>query len=52
MNQEERDIRLFEYWQGELLSPEEVREVESWLRRGRIVGISRICNESFCVSVG
>ena len=31
MNQEERDIRLFEYWQGELLSPEEVREVESWL---------------------
>ena len=31
MNQEERDIRLLEYWQGELLSPEEVREVESWL---------------------
>ena len=31
MNQEERDIRLLEYWQGELLSPEEVREVENWL---------------------
>ena len=31
MNQEERDIRLLEYWQGELLSPDEVREVESWL---------------------
>ena len=31
MNQEEWDIRLFEYWQGELLSPEEVREVENWL---------------------
>ena len=34
MNQEERDIRLLEYWQGELLSPEEVREVESWLGEG------------------
>ena len=31
MNQEERDIRLLEYWQGESLSSEEVREVESWL---------------------
>ena len=31
MNQEERDIRLLEYWQGESLSPEEVREVETWL---------------------
>ena len=31
MNQEERDIRLLEYWQGESLSPEEVREVENWL---------------------
>ena len=31
MNQEERDIRLFEYWQGESLSSEEMREVESWL---------------------
>ena len=27
MNQEERDIRLFEYWQGESLSSEEMREV-------------------------
>lgn len=31
MNQEERDIRLLEYWQGESLSLEEVREVEGWL---------------------
>ena len=31
MNQEEWNIRLLEYWQGELLSSEEVREVESWL---------------------
>lgn len=31
MNREERDIRLLEYWQDEILSLEEVREVESWL---------------------
>ena len=52
MNQEERDIRLLEYWQGESLSPEEVREVENWLGEKVENRISRICNESFCVSVG
>ena len=31
MNREEWDIRLLEYWQGESLSPEELREVENWL---------------------
>lgn len=31
MDQEERDIRLLEYWQGESLSSKEVREVEDWL---------------------
>ena len=31
MNREEWDIRLLEYWQGESLSPEELRDVENWL---------------------
>ena len=31
MNREEWDIRLLEYWQGESLSPEEIRAVENWL---------------------
>ena len=31
MNREEWDIRLLEYWQGESLSSEELREVENWL---------------------
>ncbi len=31
MNREEWDIRLFEYWQRDSLSPEEMRAVENWL---------------------
>ena len=53
MNREEWDIRLLEYWQGESLSPEEIRAVENWLgRKSRITGIMRIYSARFYVSVG
>ena len=36
MNREEWDIRLFEYWQGDSLSPEESAAVESWLNENDV----------------